>query len=235
VGVEPTRPGESRDADGFEVREGHRTPCASAADYGPDCRSGPDLPPHRRRAILRALFPRGAVAQFGRAPEWHSGGRRFDPVQLHQPRRLRLLGNLADATAGRLGQRASTARLIPSLPSGSRGARLLPRLLRETSRAATRNQDWIEPSTSLGGSGGAVRPPPETPDESVTRAQRGVTVRSRSAPPTEPPSLGALRGRSCSRQQREVHAEGPPPRTSDTDDGPDACRPSRALTARLHS
>jgi hypothetical protein len=28
--------------------------------------------------------PRGAVAQFGRAPEWHSGGRRFDPVQLHQ-------------------------------------------------------------------------------------------------------------------------------------------------------
>ena len=27
--------------------------------------------------------PRGAVAQFGRAPEWHSGGRRFDPVQLH--------------------------------------------------------------------------------------------------------------------------------------------------------
>jgi hypothetical protein len=35
------------------------------------------------RAILRALS-RGAVAQFGRAPEWHSGGRRFDPVQLHQ-------------------------------------------------------------------------------------------------------------------------------------------------------
>ena len=30
VGVEPTRPGVSRDANGFEVREGHRTPCASA-------------------------------------------------------------------------------------------------------------------------------------------------------------------------------------------------------------
>ena len=28
---------------------------------------------------------RGAVAQFGRAPESHSGGRRFDPVQLHHP------------------------------------------------------------------------------------------------------------------------------------------------------
>ena len=27
----------------------------------------------------------GAVAQFGRAPESHSGGRRFDPDQLHQP------------------------------------------------------------------------------------------------------------------------------------------------------
>src|ERR1051326_4053806 len=26
----------------------------------------------------------GAVAQFGRAPESHSGGRRFDPDQLHQ-------------------------------------------------------------------------------------------------------------------------------------------------------
>ena len=26
----------------------------------------------------------GAVAQFGRAPEWHSGGRAFDPRQLHQ-------------------------------------------------------------------------------------------------------------------------------------------------------
>ncbi len=30
---------------------------------------------------------RGAVAQFGRAPESHSGGRRFDPVQLHHYRR----------------------------------------------------------------------------------------------------------------------------------------------------
>ncbi len=34
VGVEPTRPGVSRDAYGFEVREGHRTPFASGRDYG---------------------------------------------------------------------------------------------------------------------------------------------------------------------------------------------------------
>ena len=30
------------------------------------------------------LSYRGAVAQLGRAPESHSGGRRFEPVQLHQ-------------------------------------------------------------------------------------------------------------------------------------------------------
>jgi hypothetical protein len=30
------------------------------------------------------LLGTGAVAQFGRAPDLHSGGRRFDPVQLHQ-------------------------------------------------------------------------------------------------------------------------------------------------------
>jgi hypothetical protein len=36
---------------------------------------------------LAHLFSRetcGAVAQFGRAPEWHSGGREFDPHRLHQ-------------------------------------------------------------------------------------------------------------------------------------------------------
>lgn len=33
---------------------------------------------------LAAVVSRGAVAQFGRAPESHSGGHRFDPVQLHQ-------------------------------------------------------------------------------------------------------------------------------------------------------
>jgi DNA-3-methyladenine glycosylase II len=43
-------------------------------------------------------------------------------AELARRRRLRLLGNLADATGGRLGQRASTARLIPSPRSGSRGA-----------------------------------------------------------------------------------------------------------------
>ena len=27
----------------------------------------------------------GGCSSAGRAPEWHSGGRRFDPVQLHHP------------------------------------------------------------------------------------------------------------------------------------------------------
>jgi hypothetical protein len=30
-------------------------------------------------------------SSIGRAPEWHSGGRRFDPVQLHHPRNEHLL------------------------------------------------------------------------------------------------------------------------------------------------
>ena len=75
------------------------------------------------RAILRALFPRGAVAQFGRAREWHSRGRRFDPGQLHQYRRRRLLEDLP------YGRRAaarpdadSTAALVSELRSGSRRA-----------------------------------------------------------------------------------------------------------------
>ena len=48
---------------------------------------------------------RGAVAQFGRAPESHSGGRRFDPGQLHQQEFpldsatiLRIAGRLLDRT-----------------------------------------------------------------------------------------------------------------------------------------
>ena len=93
---------------GFEVRGGRRTPCASGRDYGPDprppvscrptnhhaalkrpgrrfaARIGGEFTVRRTHAILRAFVRRGAVAQFGRAPEWHSGGRRFDPVQLHQ-------------------------------------------------------------------------------------------------------------------------------------------------------
>ncbi len=52
-------------------------------------------------------------------------------------RRARLRRDLARATGARLGQRASTVRLIPALCVRSRGARLLPRLLRETPRAAT--------------------------------------------------------------------------------------------------
>ena len=81
-------------------------------------------------AILRALSERrGAVAQFGRAPESHSGGRRFDPGQLHQDRRSALREGSAPLgrTGARLGQRASTARLIPRPALRSRGARLLPR------------------------------------------------------------------------------------------------------------
>src|SRR6266536_3287624 len=54
------------------------------------------------RAILRPR--RGAVAQFGRAPEWHSGGRRFDPGQLHQ-RRFRFARDLRLRRTGeRLGR-----------------------------------------------------------------------------------------------------------------------------------
>ncbi len=47
----------------------------------------------------------GAVAQFGRAPESHSGGRRFDPGQLHQQEfplnsatMLRIAARLLDRT-----------------------------------------------------------------------------------------------------------------------------------------
>jgi hypothetical protein len=41
------------------------------------------------------------------------------------------------AAGGRLGQRASTARLIARFALRSRGARLLPSVTRETPRAAT--------------------------------------------------------------------------------------------------
>src|SRR5688500_1747945 len=36
------------------------------------------------RSLATADRECGAVAQFGRAPEWHSGGREFDPHRLHQ-------------------------------------------------------------------------------------------------------------------------------------------------------
>ena len=39
--------------------------------------------------VSSVAFPKcGAVAQLGRAPESHSGGRRFEPVQLHQSFRV---------------------------------------------------------------------------------------------------------------------------------------------------
>ena len=37
-----------------------------------------------RAALAKPPAWSGAVAQFGRAPEWHSGGREFDPHRLHQ-------------------------------------------------------------------------------------------------------------------------------------------------------
>jgi hypothetical protein len=52
-------------------------------------------------------------------------------------RRSRLHRDLALATSARLGEVASTGGLVAALPPSSRGVRLLSRLLRETSHAAT--------------------------------------------------------------------------------------------------
>ena len=40
-----------------------------------------------RMAAMEKLitFRRGPVAQLGRAPDWQSGGRGFDPLRVHQP------------------------------------------------------------------------------------------------------------------------------------------------------
>ena len=68
-------------ADGERQEEGadvERVPLARIL------RSG-DLPPVASQPCYPARpLPRGAVAQFGRARESHSRGRRFDPGQLHQ-------------------------------------------------------------------------------------------------------------------------------------------------------
>ncbi|HTO87026.1 MAG TPA: hypothetical protein VMR54_05795 [Thermoanaerobaculia bacterium] len=74
-----------------------------------------------------------------------TAGTRLGPSEILAPIRAGGMGNrrsrwrrdLALATDARLGEPASTGRLIPSLRARSRGARLFPRLLRETPRAAT--------------------------------------------------------------------------------------------------
>jgi hypothetical protein len=62
---------------------------------------------------------RGAIAQFGRAPESHSGGRRFDPDWLHQNRIFPDAGGHASVssfpgqiTSPQLHARASAARFM---------------------------------------------------------------------------------------------------------------------------
>src|SRR2546430_17458771 len=71
--------GSSGDATGRILSDGLAS-CAGA--HAHEQPTDGNFPASGLRAILPALR-RGAVAQFGRAPEWHSGGRRVDPVQLH--------------------------------------------------------------------------------------------------------------------------------------------------------
>ena len=83
--------------------------------------------PYRREVLLGCFRVKhwcGAVAQFGRAPESHSGGRRFDPVQLHQHRQ-RLTPN---REVRRCCFRATSgcSRELPSRESGHRVRSLEP-------------------------------------------------------------------------------------------------------------
>src|SRR6266545_5365092 len=66
----------NRDAYGFEVREGHQAPGASEPIMSERVED------FTSRVLFCAAFAWGCSSA-GRAPEWHSGGRRFDPVQLH--------------------------------------------------------------------------------------------------------------------------------------------------------
>jgi hypothetical protein len=63
-------------------------------------------PPHGT-SLRRAGFPGRPLARrawgissAGRAPQWHCGGRRFDPVMLHQSKRLLRRLNLASTVPG---------------------------------------------------------------------------------------------------------------------------------------
>ena len=71
------------DADGADAAPRGRR---RAARRRPPTASGP--PPTRRRCHTGNGNTWGCSSA-GRAPEWHSGGRRFDPVQLHDKRRER--------------------------------------------------------------------------------------------------------------------------------------------------
>ena len=60
-----------------------RFSASSSKTPHPDARAPRGLTAPRLPANLRPSPTGGAVAQFGRAPESHSGGRQFDPDQLH--------------------------------------------------------------------------------------------------------------------------------------------------------
>ena len=85
--------------------------------------------PRSAHGILRALSPdRGAVAQFGRAPEWHSGGRQFDPGQLHQAaHRRQTPGTRLRRLRRRYLECSSKPRIEPSTSGGSGGRQPAPR------------------------------------------------------------------------------------------------------------
>ena len=91
------------------------------------------LPSRRCRVSFAVLscapFRRGAVAQFGRARESHSRGRRFDPGQLHQdfPRRrlFRVAAWIEPATAGDRGTPCAP-RLRRRRETGRRAKRARP-------------------------------------------------------------------------------------------------------------
>src|SRR4030095_4468334 len=60
MGIEPTHPAERRDANGFEVRESHQAPGASASDY-----VGSRVEGRASGVLSCAPSNRGAVAQLG--------------------------------------------------------------------------------------------------------------------------------------------------------------------------
>src|SRR2546423_14722818 len=70
----------------------------------------PQLTCAKQAATYDGLAPQGPArgcSSAGRAPEWHSGGRRFDPVQLH-----RVVGNAHTVTFRIGSQRLVSAALV---------------------------------------------------------------------------------------------------------------------------
>src|SRR6266508_5468805 len=86
----------NRDANGFEVREGHQAPGASEPIMSERVEE------FTSRVLFCAAFAWGCSSA-GRAPEWHSGGRRFDPVQLHQLVASARLGSASAPARGSAG------------------------------------------------------------------------------------------------------------------------------------